>query len=101
MVEVMKEIIFTVKKMVMEHTNGMIIVFILDSGNRIVFKAKELTTGPMEHLTLVRGRTIKWMGLELILGKMVESMKEDMLTAKNRGSEFIYGLTAKSFKECG
>jgi hypothetical protein len=101
MEEVIKEIIFMVKKMVMEHTNGMIIVSILDNGNKIVFKAKELIIGQMEHLILVHGRIIKWTALEHILGKMVEFMKEDMLMVKNLGLEFIFGLMAKNFKECG
>jgi hypothetical protein len=101
MEEVIKEIIFMVKKMVMEHTNGMIIVSILDNGNKIVFKAKELIIGQMEHLILVHGRIIKWMDLEHILGKMGEFMKEDMLMVKNLGLEFIFGLMAKNFKECG
>jgi hypothetical protein len=101
MEEVIKETIFMGKKMVMEHTNGMIIVFILDNGNKIVFKVKELIIGQMEPLILVRGKIIKWTVLEHTLGKMVEFMREGILTVKNLDLEFIFGLTAKNFKECG
>ena len=61
---VIKDNIKMVKKMVKEHLNGLMDLFMLGIFTKIIYKDRENTVGKMGENMLENGRTIKWMGKE-------------------------------------
>lgn len=73
----------------------------MEIGLKTRLKGMEHTHGSMADSILVHGGITICMDLELILGKMVESMKVTMNKTKNMVTVFINGLMVEDMKETG
>jgi len=88
------------RKMVMESFNGIMEILTKENLKIIIFKEKVNIHGKINHM-MVNGFNLKWMVLDNLFGKMVESILVNILMDSKKDMEHIIGLMEKYIKENG
>jgi hypothetical protein len=97
----MREISVRAKNMARGHISGVMEVPILEDGSIIILMGLESTSGLTDEAMKALGKTISSMDVALTNGQMAESMKESMLTTRNKVLVSTIGLTANVTKVNG
>jgi len=97
----MRESSVRAKNMVRAHISGVMEVLILEDGFIIILMGSVNTSGLTDAVMKVLGKTISSMDVALTNGQMAGSMKESMLTTRNKVLVSTIGLTANVTKVNG
>lgn len=86
--------------MVMESFNGITEILTKENLKIIIFKEKASINGKINPM-MVNGSNLKWMVLDNLFGKMVESILVNILMDSKKDMEHIIGVMEKYIKENG